>query len=405
MITNRDVNNLLSFIPNVIGKAYVTHIFSSGMKKDQALSITISDLIEACDSAFGFTEKRTLENLLVKNPENIVPMWRIKKKNKVKITFSSSESLFYIFIYLTERLVKNKSISLDEKLFVTGKKVLSSKELNDIFKYSEKRYMNYIGFSLKYHNLDTFDYHQYHYSSTGLLNNFKYVSEKVLSNSIDDKKERNKLKKLFTDGLSENDKYFELFSNNTSKLKEIYLTIVPYLTAKNYDCDYPDYFPEMKTFIDFMQSNEKVYPEEIVTQILKDYMRFALDVKNLDDYSDGEELFEIFKDLVLFDNKHGFFKESKEYLTFLWQNTLITYDIRGCDFEFNDDTSIEDVVNYVEELGIFDKFKVIKKEYFLLSIEDYFSALDMNKIKRNLSKDDLAGLLCESREDGLRKFR
>ena len=30
-----------------------------------------------------------------------------------------------------------------------------------------------------------------------------------------------------------------------------------------------DYFPEMKTFIDFMQSNEKVYPEEIVTQILK----------------------------------------------------------------------------------------------------------------------------------------
>ena len=195
MITNRDVNNLLSFIPNVIGKAYVTHIFSSGMKKDQALSITISDLIEACDSAFGFTEKRTLENLLVKNPENIVPMWKIKKKNKVKITFSSSESLFYIFIYLTERLVKNKSISLDEKLFVTGKKVLSSKELNDIFKYSEKRYMNYIGFSLKYHNLDTFDYHQYHYSSTGLLNNFKYVSEKVLSNSIDDKKERNKLKK------------------------------------------------------------------------------------------------------------------------------------------------------------------------------------------------------------------
>ena len=180
---------------------------------------------------------------------------------------------------------------------------------------------------------------------------------------------------------------------------------MPYLTAKNYDCDYPDYFPEMKTFIDFMQSNKKVYPREIVTQILKDYMRFALGVDNLDDYSDGEELFEIFKDLVLFDNEYGFFKESKEYLTFLWQNTLITYDVLCCDFEFNDDTSIEDVVNYVEELGIFDKFKVIKKEYFLLSIEDYFSALDMNKIKRNLSKDDLAGLLCESREDGLRKFR
>ena len=406
MITNRDVNNLLSFIPNVIGKAYVTHIYSSGMTKDQALNITISDLIEACDSAFGFTEKRTLENLLAKKPETITPMWVIKKKNNdIKIIFSSSESLFYIFIYLTERLVKNKSISLDEKLFVTGNNVLSSKELHDIFKYSEKRYVNYIGYSLTYHNLDNFDYHQFHYSSIGLRGNFKYVCGKALSNSIDDEKERTKIERLFTEGLSEEDEYFKLFSNDISKLKEAYLNIVPLVTAKNYEYKYPSYFKAEDYLFDkpVHTITKKKYPEERFNQILEDYLLYRWGC----DINDDDLFVKIFVELARKENDNLSFDHSIEYLDKIMKRTVIKDYMLNLDVDFNNynidyvigfllSTGEPDyVADYLDALGIFDKFN-IKEENFIYCIHDYLNVLDMNKIKRKLSKSDLADLLIES---------
>ena len=93
----------------IIGFAAVT-----GLRIGDILSLKIIDLIDSCEIYFDDGEERTLENLLKKNPDNIVPCWELNPSktdrfSNLSITFNTPEVTDYIFKYLNWR------INLDKK--------------------------------------------------------------------------------------------------------------------------------------------------------------------------------------------------------------------------------------------------------------------------------------------------
>lgn len=72
-ITLRDLYTVISYVPNIVGKAYITHLMSSGMTKSQALNLDADSLVKACDHAFFDNEVKSIENLLSKRPDKVVP--------------------------------------------------------------------------------------------------------------------------------------------------------------------------------------------------------------------------------------------------------------------------------------------------------------------------------------------
>ena len=187
----------------------------------------------------------------------------------------------------------------------------------------------------------------------------------------------------------------EFFSKNTSKLKETYLTLVPYLTAKYYENRYPDYFYENSFFHANSVFNQKNFSDEILTQILEDYIEFGLK-KDVNDYKYDDDLINIFKKLVIFKNNQGLFERSKECLDNLMGEAIIrkdllidlsrndtsnTDDLLTIDFDFNSTESIDELVNLLDEFVVFDKFN-IDKEDFKKKLKEDFNLLDINNIKK-----------------------
>lgn len=417
IITSRDVYVLLSFIPNTIGKAYVTHIFSSGMSKKEALSLDVKSLISACDSAFRETEKRTLENLLIKDPAFITPMWQMDTKHGKKITFSSSESLFYMFIYLKERLLKKSSIELDEKLFVTGDSVLSSPELDKIFKYSEKCCLNHKEFtySVLFGSFTADSYcSKFHFTTKDLTNNFEKICDIYLPLFTDDEKEireyakkgkhnikRRKLQQLFCQGLSEEDEYYKKFAKDIFSLKEYYSKLLPYLTAKNYEI-YPELVKSAEDKYLFDKINKeslektcKKYSDKELDQELVSYLKYSCDSEPSD------ELINIFKKLAIQENNHKLFKDTKEHLDNLMEDAKIVKYVSDLEFEtryINENLFAKEIlVGELDKLGLFKEFN-IDEEKFLSNLEDYLSFNKKYNIKRNLSKNGLAEVLTKSKK-------
>lgn len=415
-IASRDVYVLLSFIPNIIGKAYVTHIFSSGMSKQEALSLDINSLIHACDSAFRETEERTLENLLVKDPVFITPMWQIDTTHGKKITFSSSESLFYMFIYLKERLLKEKRIDLDEKLFVTGNGVLSSPELVKIFKHSEKCCFNDKDFTYRvlFNQSSPGNYYsRSHFTTKDLTKNFETICDKYLPLFTDDEEEireyaqkgthnlkRRKLQQLFCKGLPEDDRYFKEFTNDIRSLEKYYSMLLPYLTAKNYEQiiqifnSAEDKYLWDKLHEKALKDFKKQFSDEELTQELEGYLKYSHDNEL------NNELISIFKGLAIDENDYGLFKDTKEHLDKLMGDAIIIEYVINLDFEtryINKKLfAKERLLKELDALEVFKKFK-INKENFLLSLEDYMDFLEKHGKKRNLSKEALANVLIDSR--------
>ncbi len=93
----------------IIGFAAVT-----GIRIGDILSLKIKDLLDSCKIYFEDGEEKTLENLLKKNPDNIVPCWELNPSktdrfSNLTITFNTPEVTDYIFKYLNWR------INLDKK--------------------------------------------------------------------------------------------------------------------------------------------------------------------------------------------------------------------------------------------------------------------------------------------------
>ena len=109
LVSWRDVESALNFCNDIRDKAIISMLATTGLRLTDVLNLKVIDLINACSIYFEEDEEKTIENLLAKNPEFIVPCWEIKpkktdKKSQLCQTFNTPEASDYIWQYLKERM-------------------------------------------------------------------------------------------------------------------------------------------------------------------------------------------------------------------------------------------------------------------------------------------------------------
>ena len=278
-ISSEKLYAFLISTPSIVNKAIVTLMYSSALSGAAIRNLKVKHLIDACDEYFRIKEERTVENLLRKNIEIMIPCWRDESSSGVKITFSSPESLFYIFLHLQERF-NSDGVDVDDYLFVNSKgNQISANDITDLFKKSAK--LNKM-LPKGYRWSSKF-------SSKDLKKNFIFFCEKQLPDEM-------YAKKSFIDlltGTAKKDNYwYEESLRYIEPLRMYYRFVLPYVTAKNYEHQYNLYdnfdieLPEKK--------NEKI-PENKIDEFVDYYINkeFSKEIFNSKKYELFKNVLEI----------------------------------------------------------------------------------------------------------------
>ena len=125
-----DVNNAINLCKSPRDSAIISFAVSTGLRISDIVNLKLKSLVEACDIYFDETEDKSLENLLNKNPDHIVPCWEVVAQKtshddnpNLTITFNTPEASRFIWFYLKDRFDRQKTkdknyvIDLDEPLF------------------------------------------------------------------------------------------------------------------------------------------------------------------------------------------------------------------------------------------------------------------------------------------------
>ena len=116
-----DVQKAMTLAKSPRDKAAIAFAATTGIRVSDIVGFKIKDLIKACSIYFSPSEEHTIENLLDKNPDNIMPCWeftpkKTKKHENLAITFNTAETTNYIFDYLKYRIHLDKENDGDGKL-------------------------------------------------------------------------------------------------------------------------------------------------------------------------------------------------------------------------------------------------------------------------------------------------
>lgn len=108
----------LKYFKNPRDKAMVALIATSGIRESDVVSFSVGDFLNAT----AIYHDGDLEDLLSKNPLDIVPIWdfypsKTKNEGNLCITFNTGECTKFIFQHLEERIEKNISIAHNSSLF------------------------------------------------------------------------------------------------------------------------------------------------------------------------------------------------------------------------------------------------------------------------------------------------
>ena len=352
----REIYSCLALSKNIAAKATMAFILSSGMNRNEALDLTIADLLSAC-------HEDKIEWLLKRNPNNITPMWIRETEKTFKLNFSSPESLFYIFLHLKERLSKTNLVESD-KLFD-----ISQSTLNDNFNISE--HLTEIG------SYNPFSFHGElvsHKFGAKALQEFFITQYLKHSPDYDNGKQRKyrgesyseykvKLITLFTKGLPKDDTYYKKFSNNSIRLLFGYKKVLPFITAKNYDSIRPSWDEPSDLEMHFnakvgrlMKSDNQSFTDKEVLQIVGNHIA---------NYQDDVDIHQVI-DFALNDNQIGYFENSKLYLDNLLLKPSLKFDlesiiIKDIDIHpFTYEPMIHELVSKLDANDIFKKYNINK---------------------------------------------
>ena len=352
----REIYSCLVLSNNIAAKAFMSFILSSGMNRNQAMDLTIKDLLSACN-------EDSISFLLKHNPDNIIPVWVNETEKEFKLNFSSPESLFYIFLHLKERLHKN-TLSTTDKLFD-----IAPSTLDDNFRIS--KHLTEIGSYNPYSNSDESVSHDF---TTKTLQGFFVNQYLKHSPDYDNGKQRKyrgesyseykvKLITLFTKGLLKDDAYYKKFSNNRTRLLLDYKKVLPCITAKNYDVIRPswdepsDLEIKFNTKLDKLMESDKKFTDFDVTQLVVNYVKFK---------SKGDVDIHQIIDFAVEDNKIGYFEDSTLYLDNLMLKPSLKFDLESIimeDIEIHPLTyepMIQELVSKLDANGIFNKYNIDK---------------------------------------------
>ncbi|WP_405297879.1 tyrosine-type recombinase/integrase [Methanobrevibacter sp.] len=234
-----EVETAMSYCKSMRDKAIVSFIVTTGLRRSDVLKLTIADLIKACSIYFNDEEKKTIENLLSKNPDDIIPCWEIipsktSKKSQLCVTFNTPESSKYIWHYLNGRLEKNikkgEGLEESEPLFATStKKSMSTSSLEQMFQRLNKQLGDKLDKNKKYGKFRAHSLRKL-FSTTVRRNITQVVVNSDKTSEID-------IVSIFTGHVPPNEsnsKVYEAIESDShdSYLRKIYTALIPYLSIQ-----------------------------------------------------------------------------------------------------------------------------------------------------------------------------
>lgn len=395
IIELREIYSCLSLSKNIGAKAFISFILSSGMNRNEALDLTIEDLVLAC-----YDDK--MDYLLERNPDYITPMWIRETEKTFKLNFSSPESLFYIFLHLKDRLSKTNLVESD-KLFN-----ISQSTLDDNLKISE--HLTEIGSYNPFSFQGELVSHKF---GAKALQEFFITQYLKHSPDYDNGKQRKyrgksyseykvKLITLFTKGLPKDDEYYKKFSRNTVRLLIDYKKVLPYITPKNYDVIRPSWDEPSDWEIDFdarvdklMKSKKRSFTNSDVSKIVSDYAHY----KSIND----ENMLQVIA-FAFEDNKIGYFEDSPVYLDNLFLKPFLKSDLESIipdNMELNPldpGPLVEEVISMLDENDIFVKYD-IDENVFTYNLLSYMEDIEDKGDLLHITSDDLLEICFISQMD------
>ncbi len=297
-----DIYIAMSSSKPTLYKAILGLILSSGMTPTTLSKLTLNDFLLACNDYFQETEDKTLQNLLKKDPWNIIPCWKIKSKNI--FTFNTPETTFYMFLYLKEKRIDDLN-NLDYPLFKSGKNnFLTSSKISS--------YVTEFNAIIRLFNEDN----ENKFRSKNLIATFEDIYDKNMLIEVNNK---NNLLKLFEGKLSNNSNFYRASMQDPQKIKDYYKILIPFLTAREFNINHEKIFNN--------NFNDKIN----ISPIIHDFYETELKEELHLDYAKEQLLCKFAEDLT----KHDSFNNDQTYLEKLFKKALVKLKVHYYDFEKN----------------------------------------------------------------------
>ena len=241
IVSWKEVETAMSLCKGIRDKAIISFSVTTGLRTSDVRKLTIADLIKACDIYFDENEEKTIEVLLAKNYEEIIPCWEIMpkktdKKSQLCVTFNTPESNKYIWQYLEERIQynirKGRGDVLDpsEPLFATStKKPLTSTAVEQMFQRINKKMGNKMDKNGKYGRFRSHSLRKL-FSTTIRRNITQVVINSDKTSEID-------IVSIFTGHVPPNESNARVYEaiesdSHESYLRKTYTALVPYLSIQ-----------------------------------------------------------------------------------------------------------------------------------------------------------------------------
>lgn len=275
IVSWREVEAALSFCNGIRDKAIISFMATSGLRASDVVNLTIVDMIDACDIFFEDGEEKSIDVLLSKNPDDIIPCWEImpsktSSNSQLCVTFNTPEASKYIFQYLNERKIKDKKkdgdgiIKPEEPLFATStKNYLNSDSIGKMFQRINKKLGAKQDKNGKYGRFRAHSLRKL-FTTTCRRNITQVVINSDKTSEID-------IISIFTGHVPPNEsnsKVYEAIESDShdSYLRKTYLALVPYLSIQDVE------IKDIKTqhYKDLEEQNkllqEKLESQEVRTQ-------------------------------------------------------------------------------------------------------------------------------------------
>ena len=298
VISLEDVFITLSSSKPTLYKAIVSLILSSGINTSIISKLTLYDFLYACEEYFEQTEEKTFENLLKKDPWDIIPCWKLKSEGR--ITFSTPESTFYLFLYLKEKRMDDLD-NLNNPLFKRGDNnfLTSSKVSSYVTEFNKV-----LGTDKSY------------FKSKNLINTFDSI---CYAHLYFEKDYKNNLMDLFEGKMSNKSKLFRKYFENSEEIKKAYELLVPYLTARDYNFDkYFEYYLSLK--------KDRIDKKGL----LLNYYQVNLEGKFQASYDQSKLLLKFAEEL----SRNDLFIADELYLNKLFKKSIVRLILYNYDFSY-----------------------------------------------------------------------
>ena len=343
-----------SLTKNTVKRAIILMMYSSGLSLKEIKNLTKSDLIKACGYIVG---NKNINDLIRHDPivEEMIPMWDVSNEKTKKLVFGSPQSLSFIFQHLTERQDNDEHLFVKENGTPLDKKYLS----------------NWL--SPKFRSKITATNNDGNPNFTGkkLSNSFIKLCESNPPKHIN----QDVIIKIFEGSETSKAKtFYEKMLNDNEIILNYYKSLLPHLTIDlNLNND-----GELSISDDITSNathKSKIYSQDEIRQILKDYYMKHLNKDSPMDYDKYNYMMNLTYRIAIYQNdEFGSFNED-DYLKTLFLKAQIhwLFHIHQHDIEIkycpndNQEDIFNKVYDVIEDVGVLSWVPInyeLFKEYF-----------------------------------------